>query len=400
MLSYRTRRLAVMALVLACASGCSVLSGSGKINGPVADPPDIPGLGTAMPGSVAASDNPLVSTPDELPSFEMFNYKDIDALGNDTAFHRLLKKAVDYAIEENILRKPMAAGHSADALLAQKAQQASNQNPAPAPDTSAPEAPIFFKPNDPVTYGDFFKWYERFRDAVKQEKNGTAATPDQAAPAAASTATPVTAAAAAKPDQKTTPTKPAAMAPAKAVDQKSAAAPKSMKATGVDVNAPVDTTAANADQAGAPTPAATPAPAAPAPPDLGPLSATLSVGGETLTSKTVLTRQQLCALFALIDADLKGEHGTESLDAMTPEEWQGLKPEGATGGQTLADFHDYAGLDGALKKYVGQAYRDGMLETVFGLAPETLTEDAGLGPQKTVSRAQALVMVFWAMKGR
>ena len=315
--------------LVAVFSGC--FTSGRQISETVADPPDVPILEAEQVDD--GESNPLLSDTSELASFELFTYEDIEKLPHSNAYHRLLKQAIEYSIDQGVLRKPAWAGRSIDAAI--EARMAQNQvtdktvgeelpTDAVAVSVPKPVKPILFEPDKPMTYGEFYKWHERFRVAIAEENK---LPPDI------------------KPDIK-------------------------------------------------PETAEVPPETPPKKPQLppGPLNAKLDTHGVALTERSEITREQLCLLLALV------QQQAETLSELDAQSVEGMRPDDADVAQSLEHFKDYQSITPGLKRFVGYAYQNGMLRNLWGMTPVLLTEDRGFNPRQPITRGQALVLLYQALK--
>ncbi len=113
-------------------------------------------------------------------------------------------------------------------------------------------------------------------------------------------------------------------------------------------------------------------------------------GEHHLPENTVPTREELMALYVF----LTGQEG--SVNSLTTDSLESVVADGSEPGmeESLGQVKDYATISSWARSYVAIAYRDRIPQVVFGLTPARLTLTDGLLPQKTVTRAEVMLLLY------
>lgn len=119
------------------------------------------------------------------------------------------------------------------------------------------------------------------------------------------------------------------------------------------------------------------------------LSAEPRFGDHALKAGQLLTREELCALYALLAKK------QDAAAQLSPEALENAVPGGKAINQdeALAMFKDYPSISQWALPYVAIAYQDGILQKVFNLTGTRLTIDEGFGPDAHVSREEAILLL-------
>jgi hypothetical protein len=124
------------------------------------------------------------------------------------------------------------------------------------------------------------------------------------------------------------------------------------------------------------------------------LPSELQWGEHRLTETRNLTREEFCAIYTFLshqDATARALQPAE-IESANPA-WKNTNRDAINMDEALSQFKDYSGIGSWARRYVAIAYRDGILQKIFGLTPARLTIEDGMNPQKEVSRGEAIVLL-------
>jgi hypothetical protein len=112
--------------------------------------------------------------------------------------------------------------------------------------------------------------------------------------------------------------------------------------------------------------------------------------GHTLPENIVPTREELMTLYVF----LTGQEG--ATNSLSTDSLESVVADGAEPGmeESLGQVKDYAAISPWARSTVAIAYRDRIPQVVFGLTPARLTLTDGLLPQKTVTRAEVILLLY------
>lgn len=112
--------------------------------------------------------------------------------------------------------------------------------------------------------------------------------------------------------------------------------------------------------------------------------------GHTLPENIVPTREELMTLYVF----LTGQEG--ATNSISTDSLESVVADGAEPGmeESLGQVKDYAAISPWARSAVAIAYRDRIPQVVFGLTPARLTLTDGLLPQKTVTRAEVMLLLY------
>jgi hypothetical protein len=115
----------------------------------------------------------------------------------------------------------------------------------------------------------------------------------------------------------------------------------------------------------------------------------MSLGTHHLSDNTVLTREELCGLYAFLS------HQDSKANALSTDDIETAAPSSteATENATLSDFKDWSNISDWAQKYVAVAYQDNLLKRLFLLTPNHLTVEEGFLPQKVATRGDAIILL-------
>jgi hypothetical protein len=117
-------------------------------------------------------------------------------------------------------------------------------------------------------------------------------------------------------------------------------------------------------------------------------------GDHRLTETHPLTREDVCALYVFLsqqEATARSLNEDE-IEATAPGQKQ-VDPDVVSPDEALSQFKDWAAIDGWARRYVAVAYRDKLMNTLFGLTATQLTVDDGFHPQQALTREEAIVLL-------
>ncbi len=119
------------------------------------------------------------------------------------------------------------------------------------------------------------------------------------------------------------------------------------------------------------------------------LPSEMAWGDHKLADSSPLSRQELCALYIFLSGkeNQARKLKPEAVEAMTPS------GDALNIDEAFSQFKDYAAISPWARPMVALAYKDGLLQKLYGLTPNQLTIDNGFSPTKEASRENAIVLL-------
>jgi hypothetical protein len=113
-----------------------------------------------------------------------------------------------------------------------------------------------------------------------------------------------------------------------------------------------------------------------------------------LTEIHPVTREELCALYVFLTRQEAAARSlsTDAIESATPGQTQ-TDADSLNLDEALSQFKDWAAIGPWARRYIAIAYRDGLLQRIFGLTPNRLTVDEGFHPQQPLTREEAIVFL-------
>jgi hypothetical protein len=117
-------------------------------------------------------------------------------------------------------------------------------------------------------------------------------------------------------------------------------------------------------------------------------------GDHRLTETHPVTRQELCALYVFLTRQEAAARSlsADAIESTTPGQKQS-DSENMNLDEALSQFKDWAAIEPWARPYVAIAYRDNVLQRIFGLTPNRLTVDDGFHPQQPLTREESIVFL-------